>query len=137
MIEKIDNNHVEINRMMKKNTSILTKMKTYISSFIFALIIATSLISCESYKHISVIVIDEVTGEPIDSVFVKVNAGKDGDYNKNYDEGYTDISGKFETNMMIGCSFGCYDIYMEYSKKGYETKTDLNLIEGSIFLKQK
>ena len=122
---------------MKKNASSLIKMKFYISSLIFMLIIATFLISCESYRHISVIVIDEVTLEPIDSVFIKVNAGKDGDYNKNYDEGYTDISGKFETEMMIGCSFGCYDIYIEYSKEGYETKTDLNLIEGSIFLKQK
>ncbi len=122
---------------MRKNTSTLTKMKTTIYSFIFTLIIATSLISCESYKHISVTVMDEVTEEPIDSVFVKINAGKNGDYNKNYDEGYTDISGKFETDMMIGCSFGCYDIYIEYSKNGYETKIDLNFTEGSVLLKQK
>ena len=128
--------HNQKKRIMKK-TSKFVKIKTYISYFIFTLIIAVSLISCEGYKHISVTVIDEVTREPIDSVFVKINAGKNGDYNKNYDEGYTNISGKFETDMMIGCSFGCYDIYMEYSKKGYETRTDLNLIEGRILLKQK
>ena len=111
-------------------------MKNYILYFVFSLVIATSFLSCESYKNISVIVIDEATKKPIDSVFVKINAGKDGDYNKNYDEGYTDVYGKFETDMMIGCSFGCYDIYIEYSKNGYKTKTDLNYIKGDIFLKK-
>lgn len=122
---------------MKRNKSILIKIKTYISFIILTLIIAISLVSCEANRHISVIVIDEFTEKPIDSVFVKVNAGKNGDYNKNYDEGYTDSSGKFEADMMIGCFFGCYDIYMEYSKKGYETKTDLNLTKGTVILKQK
>ena len=112
-------------------------MKTYIYFLIFTVVITTSLTSCDGYKHISVVVIDEVTKEPIDSVFVKVNAGKNGDYNKSYDEGYTNSTGKFETDIMIGCTAGCYDIYMEYSKKGYETKIELNLTEGRVLLKPK
>ena len=111
--------------------------KINLSFFIFTLIFVTFLISCETNKHISVTIIDAVTKKPVDSVFVKVNAGKNGDYNKNYSEGYTNVSGNYETEMMIGCSFGCYDIYMEYSKEGYENKKDFNVTEGTILLNPK
>ncbi len=99
--------------------------------------IASLLSSCETNKHILVTVIDSATNQPIDSVNVKVNAGKNGDYNKSYSEGFTDENGKFETSLMIGCSFGCYDIYIEYSKAGYKNKKDFNITEGSVFITPK
>ncbi len=99
------------------------------------LVFGITMISCETNKHLSVTVIDSVTKQPIDSVFVKVTAGKNGDFTKSGCEGYTNASGLFDSYMMIGCSFGCYDIYMEYTKKGYETKKDFNLTEGTIELK--
>ena len=122
---------------MKKITLTFYQIKTYLISFVFTIAITTFLMSCETYKNISVTVVDSITLKPIDSVLVKINAGKNGDYNKNYSDGYTDISGKFQTDMMIGCSFGCYDIYMEYSKKGYENKTDLNVTKGTVLLNSK
>ena len=90
--------------------------------------------SCEANKHISVTILNSLTKQPIDSVSVKVNAGKNGDYNKNTSEGFTNAEGKFETYMMIGCAFGCYDIYVSYSKNGYKDKKDLNVTEGTIEL---
>lgn len=102
---------------------------------IFLLLIITSLFfSCEANKHISVTVLNSLTKQPLDSVLVKVNAGKNGDYNKSTSEGYTNSSGKFETYMMIGCAFGCYDIYISYSKNGYKDKKELNNTEGAIEL---
>lgn len=38
--------------------------------------------------------------------------------------------------MMIGCSFGCYDIFMEYSKSGYTRKKALNMTEGVVELER-
>jgi 5-hydroxyisourate hydrolase-like protein (transthyretin family) len=108
-------------------------MKT-IRFTIAVIIIGITLISCETNKIISVKIIDKVTRQPIDSVFVEVKAGKNGDYTKNYAKGYTNSEGKFETQMMIGCAFGCYDIYMEYDKKGYTHKSELNKTEGTVEL---
>ncbi len=103
--------------------------------FTFAVIISAIIFSsCEANKLISVTVIDKTTKQPVDSVFIEVKAGKNGDYNKNHALGYTDSNGKFETNMIIGCAFGCYDIYMEYGKKGYVSKTELNKTEGTVEL---
>ncbi len=100
------------------------------------LMIGIFLTSCESQKHISVTVIDKNTGQPLDSVLVKINAGKKGNYNMSTAEGYTDPNGKFETDIMIGCTFGCYDIYSEYNKKGYTKKTEFNKTEGKVELEQ-
>jgi hypothetical protein len=109
------------------------KMKI-IQYTITVFVLGFTLISCETNKRISVTVIDKITRKPIDSVFTEVNAGKNGDYTKNSTKGYTNSSGKFETHMMIGCAFGCYDVYMKYSKNGYVQKTELNKTEGLIEL---
>lgn len=93
--------------------------------------------SCEANKHISVMVYDSKTMKPLDSVFVQVNAGKNGDYNKSTTKGFTDASGIFDAYLMIGCSFGCYDIYVQYSKEGYQDKKDFNITEGTILLNPK
>jgi hypothetical protein len=98
--------------------------------------LAIIMISCEANKLISVTVVDKSTKQPIDSVYVKINAGKNGDYTKNQAAGYTDTAGKFETYMMIGCAFGCYDIYITYTKNGYNIKEDLNKTEGTVELEE-
>lgn len=107
-------------------------MRTIPSIAVF--IIGISLIGCEANKQISVTVIDKLTKQPIDSVFIEVKAGKNGDYTKNSAKGFTNSNGKFETQMMIGCALGCYDIYMEYNKGGYVHKSELNKIEGVVEL---
>jgi hypothetical protein len=109
-------------------------MKNHYFRFFSLSLIAILFISCETNKHISVTVLNSLTKQPIDSVFVKVNAGKNGDYNKNNSQGFTNSAGKFDTYMMIGCAFGCYDIYVSYSKEGYQEKKDLNITEGTIEL---
>lgn len=100
------------------------------------LILGITLISCEANKLISVTVIDKITRQPIDSVSIEVKAGKNGDYSKNNAKGYTNADGKFETHMMIGCAFGCYDIYIEYKKSGYVHKIELNQTEGLVELER-
>ena len=100
----------------------------------FILLCTLLFTSCEANKHITVTVFDAATNQPVDSVKIKVNAGTNGDYNKSYTEGFTDENGKFETYLMIGCAFGCYDIYIEYQKNGYIVKKDLNITEGNILL---
>jgi len=109
-------------------------MKNITLNITAIILILTLIVSCEANKHISVTVLDSITQKPIDSVFIKVKSGKNGDYNKNSSAGYTNTTGNFETYMMIGCAFGCYDIYMEYSKKGYADKIDFNVTEGKVFL---
>jgi hypothetical protein len=96
---------------------ILSEIKTL--SFIVLLIFMLCLAACEAQKEFLVTVNDHVTGKPIDSVQVVFKAGKYGDFNKSGAEGYTDSTGKFRASFMIGCSFGCYDIFMELHKKGY------------------
>lgn len=104
------------------------KLLIYLS-FLFLL-----LYSCETNKHIRITAYNALSNEPVDSVLVKINAGKNGDYNKSTSQGYTDKDGNFETYLMIGCAFGCYDIYIEYSKINFKTKVELNQTEGKIFL---
>lgn len=95
--------------------------RLYQPFFLIALIVATAAFSsCESYRTVEFVVQDAVTHQPIDSVFVHVKAGKNGDYEKSGTEGYTNASGFFSGSFMIGCSFGCYDIFVECSKPGYK-----------------
>ncbi len=95
-----------------------------------------TLIACESQRHISVTVVDKDSGQPLDSVYVQVDAGNNGNYDKNSADGYTDENGKYETYMMIGCSFGCYDIQMSYAKAGYKKLVQLNNTSGIISLEK-
>ena len=104
----------------------MKKIQCSIADFL----IGITMISCEANKLISVTVVDKLTKKPIDSVLIEVKAGKNGDYTKNYSKGFTNSDGKFETHMMIGCAFGCYDIYLEYDKSTYVHKLELNKTEG-------
>ncbi len=95
-----------------------------------------ALSSCEVNKLISVTVIDKQTKQPLDSVFVEVKAGKDGNYNKSTARGYTNAKGKFETHLMIGCANGCYDVYTEYTKSSYTKTVELNKTEATVEMKR-
>lgn len=107
------------------------KTTSKLLSLLFFVIV---LISCESQKHIDLVVLNKQTKEPIDNVFVKVTAGKGEDFTKSGDEGYTNTTGKYETYIMIGCSGGCYDIKINYSKKGFYTLETMNQIKDTVYL---
>jgi protocatechuate 3,4-dioxygenase beta subunit len=107
-------------------------MKTF--STLIILLGILMLTSCESQEHICVTVVDDDNSQPVDSVLVEVRAGNNGVYDKNYDDGYTDEAGVYETHMMIGCSFGCYDIQTTFIKDGYKTITQLNNTVDTVAL---
>lgn len=101
---------------------------------LFLIIISCFLFACEKNKRIKLELIDKNTHAPLDSVFISIDAGYDGDYTKNHAEGYSNKSGQFETFMMIGCARGCYDIQINYAKSNYKLKKELNNTEGIIEL---
>jgi hypothetical protein len=94
-------------------------------------IVLLGLIACESNKQVFVTVCDNVSKKPLDSVLVVIKAGNNGNYNKSGAKGYTDSAGKFNTFFMIGCSFGCYDVFVEFHKKGYAPLTSFNPKDSS------
>jgi hypothetical protein len=109
-------------------------MKTFL--LIVISIVFFSLIACEANKQVFVTVYDLVSKQPVDSVHVVIKAGKNGDYTKSGAEGYTDSTGRFNTFFMIGCSFGCYDVFVEYHKNGYSPLTNFNPKDTSIVFLQ-
>jgi len=97
--------------------------------------VAFTFISCESYETVSMVVKDSATHENIDSVHVQVKAGKNNDYEKSGTTGYTDSTGYFTGSFMIGCAFGCYDMFVECSKPGYKKYiSELNNIPDTIWM---
>ncbi len=105
------------------------------SIFLLLTIFVFAFTSCESYETVSFVVKDSATHENIDSAFVQVKAGKNNDYEKSGTTGYTDSTGYFSGSFMIGCAFGCYDIFVECSKPGYKLyKSELNNIPDTIWL---
>lgn len=102
-------------------------------------LLALTMVSCEGPKYFSVTVVDKITQQPLDSVFVKVKvmAGKKEKSAYNL-EGYTDSSGKFIKDEMIGygLSIKRWDFYMEYNKVGYKPKVEINKTEGIVELEK-
>ena len=110
----------------------MNSTKTY---KLFTILLTTALlISCEAQKHINVLVLNKQTNQPMDNVFVKVMAGKGNDFTKSGDQGLTDSTGRYETHIMIGCSGGCYDIKINYSKEGFQTFETMNKIKDTVYL---
>jgi len=101
--------------------------------FFFSIFII-SILGCEAQKTIAVTCVDAQTKQAIEGVHVLIEVGKNGDYTKAGQEGETDSEGRFDASMMIGCAFGCYDIYITYTKVGYQTKKDFNILEGRVDL---
>lgn len=111
------------------------KLTTFI---IVILIIGFAFISCEGPKYFSVTVVDKLTRKPLDSVFVSVKVMDDDVERTAYDlQGYTDSTGKFVKEEMIGygLSIRRWDFFMEYDKQGYLHKTEVNHTEGVVELK--
>ncbi|MGD0711137.1 MAG: hypothetical protein ABR968_08120 [Bacteroidales bacterium] len=104
---------------------------------IIILLLSFVLASCEGPKKFSVTIVDKQTQQPLDSVFVdvKVMDGKNEKSSYNI-QGYTDSNGKFIKEEMIGygVSMRRWDFYMEYDKKGYVSKKELNHTEGLVEL---
>lgn len=111
-------------------------VKSKMVSIALISVLLSCLFACEKREKISITVLDAQSRLPIDSVKVELRAGKNGDYTKNHGIGFTDSTGRFESSMMIGCAFGCYDIYIDYSKDGYISKTEFNHTEGTVELSQ-
>ena len=103
-----------------------------------ALVILTMIfVSCKTHQTISVMVIDKLSKQPIDSVSVVVTDGKKsngGDSRSNSVSGYTDSNGKFKASLQIGYAFGTSTIHLEYAKKGYVYKVELNKTDGVVEL---
>lgn len=119
--------------MSKKKKSNLIISMTVIALITFSMLLT----SCESYQTVELTVKDSVTGLPLDSVFVEVKAGKNDNYELSGTSGYTDSTGNFSGSFMIGCAFGCYDIYVECSKSGYKKYvSEINVIEETAFLEK-
>lgn len=92
------------------------------------------LISCEAHTEINVLVLNKETGSPMKDVFVKVMAGKNDDFTKSEEDGFTNENGIYETHLMIGCAGGCYDIKINYSKEGFESLETMNEIQDTVYL---
>ncbi len=108
------------------------------NKFVIAIIIlGITLVSCEGPINYSVTVVDKLTRKPVDSVYVKVKI-KRGKQKLLYRcfEGYTDSTGKYISTVMVGTGLGLghYFSYMEYNKKGYSQKTEIDHTEGIVEL---
>ena len=94
-------------------------MKKTLLPFAIVAAISSALAGCEGYRTAEGTVVDKTTHTPIDSVYVDVTSGKD--------DVYTDSTGTFNVeNPLGGCSFGCRDITIEFSKPGYKKQVFLN-----------
>jgi hypothetical protein len=112
-------------------------MRKIIQLLVLLLIIGFIVTSCEGPKDFSITVIDKITKKPIDSVFVKVKVKAGNNDKSDYNlQGYTDSTGKFVRSEMIGygLSMSHWDFYMDYDKKGYAHKSELNRVEGTVEL---
>jgi len=112
-------------------------MKVQLKSSI--LILLTTLISCKTHELIEVKVVDKHTNQPIDSVLVEVTDGEKsygGDRRSSSVTGYTDSAGNFKASLPIGFVFGTNKIHLEYSKKGFSHKSELNKTKGVVELEK-
>lgn len=93
------------------------------------------IMSCDCIRDGSGVVVDSNTNQPIDSVLVKSYIGKVRE--KSFErEMLTDTSGNFTggTGMTGGGFGGCPDLVMQFSKKGYITRTVKNPRNATIKL---
>lgn len=95
--------------------------------------------ACEGPQSFSVRVLDKQSKRPIDSVLVQIRAFSGKEARKPYNmKGYTDATGKYQAEEMIG--YGLFPrkwhFYMDYSKDGYQFKSELDVLEGEVFLER-
>lgn len=91
------------------------------------------LASCESHIVVDMIVLDDSTGQPLDSVYVNIESGLE-DYKGSGFDGYTDSTGRFDCSFMEGMG---YRNRTTISKEGYKTvKLKNNDFRDTIYLVQ-
>jgi hypothetical protein len=71
--------------------------------------------SCDCFYHMSAVVLDKTTKQPIDSVSVKMY--------KNSGVKYSDLNGSFDLHEMGGGVMGCPIRTVTLAKKGYKDTT--------------
>lgn len=95
------------------------------------------ILSCEGPKLFSVQVVDKNSKTPLDSVLVKVRVMKgDKEMTAYKMEGYTNKEGVFESSQMIGygMSMRSWCFFIDYKKKNYISKTEMNRTEAEVEL---
>lgn len=90
-----------------------------------------SLVSCESFEVIDIIVIDYSSGLPLDSVYVDIGSGTNGNYTQSGLTGYTDSLGRFNGDFMEGFR---YVSRTKITKEGYNPLTLQNEYRDTIYL---
>jgi len=106
---------------------------------LFISIIFVLLISCEGPQYFSLKVVDKTTQQPIDSVFVNVRMFLGKTERPPYNlQGYTDSAGMFLADEMIGTGLIVKKIsfQIEFSKIGYNSKTEINKTDGIVELEK-
>lgn len=77
--------------------------------------------ACDCVQEASGIVLDQTTGQPLDSVAIgKMGKELPGEP-YSYMHVYTDSTGHYEYGAISGGLFGCPDLKLFYFKNGYET----------------
>jgi hypothetical protein len=92
--------------------------------------------SCEGPFHIQLTVVDKITKKPLDSVFVQVKTTtKNGQIQQQFST-YTDSTGKLREDgyKMVGFFSPHEDYHLEYDKKGYTHKVEMNKTDGLVEL---
>ena len=95
----------------------VTSQKTLFVRNLSLIIVATCLLNaCDCSQHVSGIVLDNKTKQPIDSAYVQ-NA------DKKYDHTYTDNLGVFQVRSISGGFRRCPPMMVSITKNNYEIKT--------------
>jgi hypothetical protein len=100
-------------------------LKVLLQLTIFGLFMAF-ITGCEGYSCAEGYVYDSNSKVPLDSVLCDAITG--------HKQTYSDSTGSYEVcNDFGGCAFGCKDITVRYSKKGYKSK-DVSENFGQVYL---
>ncbi|MBI3220756.1 MAG: hypothetical protein HYZ44_14675 [Bacteroidetes bacterium] len=97
--------------------------------FVMVITLALMISGCEGYRCAGGVIQDAQTKEPMDSVLCKVISGTEMQY--------TDSTGAYSVcNKFTSCVPDCADIVVQYTRKGYKTKTLTNPTEKVIYLER-
>lgn len=113
-------------------------MKTILRTAAFTLALS-ALYSCEYPTRYDFTVLDKETKRPLDSVLVTVRLYAGGAERTAYRRTwYTNELGIMKKSQMIGSglSFSRNEHRISFEKSGYKTKTEENLLQGTILLEQ-
>ena len=98
-----------------------------------------ALFSCEYRAEYEFTVLDKETKRPLDSVLVTIRLYSGGAERTAYRRtGYTNTMGIMEKSQMIGSGLSTSrnEHKISFEKVGYKTKTEENLLQGTILLER-